>query len=222
MSKKFGILFDMDGVLVDSEPALAQSAALALQKYGLPAVASDFEEFIGIGEDGYIGGVVKKHGGTYKKEMKETIYALYIENAPVFLKPFEGVRDIILNLRSLGLAVSVASSSDAEKVAANMKALNLTNADFDAVVTGSDVERKKPWPDIYLEAARQSGVSPTDCVVVEDAVFGIIAGKKAGATTIGFTSSLTKESLLDAGADVVVDDIRDIYSIILDFVQSRR
>ncbi|NCU26460.1 hypothetical protein EOM86_07025 [Candidatus Nomurabacteria bacterium] len=74
------ILFDCDGVIVDSEKGLSMIAADVLRStFGIPAIASDFQEFIGMGEDGYIGGVVRKHGGVYTIDMKEEIYRQYIQ-----------------------------------------------------------------------------------------------------------------------------------------------
>jgi len=83
----------------------------------------------------------------------------------------------------------------------------LLEEDFDAVLTGLDVVRKKPFPDIYLEAARRIGVAPADCLVIEDAIEGIRAGKEAGSTCVGISTSFDESRLKKAGATVVLPDL---------------
>lgn len=198
------VLFDCDGVLVDSEPALAEIAAQILQREGIPAKAEDFIPYIGTGEDTYIGKVMEKYGVDYYPEIKMDIYNLYIETAKEKVKSFPGCLDLLDKLKKSNIKMAVASSADKIKVDANLEALGFKR--FDAVISGSDVKRKKPWPDIYLLAAEQVGVSPKACIVVEDAVSGIKSGKAADMITIGFTSACSRDELLAAGADFVVDD----------------
>ena len=209
-----GILFDCDGVLVDSEPALAEIAAIALRDFGAAAIPDDFKPYIGMGEDMYLGEVTAKYGVVFDETIKHHVYEKYVELAASFVHPFPGMRDLLIRLKSAGCRIAVASSADQIKVTTNLQLLDLPAAFFDAVITGSDIERKKPFPDIYLFAASRCGVSPDRCFVVEDAVSGIQAGKAAGMTCIGFTSSHTAEELRAAGADIIVDDIRDVWTSI--------
>jgi len=209
-----GILFDCDGVLVDSEPALAEIAAIALHDFGAAAIPEDFKPYIGMGEDMYIGEVTAKYGVVFDETIKHHVYEKYVELAANFVHPFPGMRDLLIRLKSAGCRIAVASSADQIKVTTNLGLLNLPAEFFDAVITGSDIERKKPFPDIYLLASRKCQVTPDRCFVVEDAVSGIQSGKAAGMTCIGFTSSHTAEELRTAGADIIVDDIRDIWSSI--------
>ena len=205
-----GILFDCDGVLVDSEPALAQIAALALIDFGAAASPDDFKPYIGMGEDMYLGEVSAKYGVVFSPAIKDHVYEKYKELASQFVKPFEGTRELLLGLKEAGFKIAVASSADMIKVSTNLALLDMPEGFFDSVITGSDIARKKPFPDIYLLAASRCGLEPGRCYVVEDAVSGIQAGKAAGMTCIGFTSAHTKEELLNAGADITIDDIRDV------------
>ena len=207
-----GILFDCDGVLVDSEPALAQIAALALRDFGADASPEDFKPYIGMGEDMYLGQVSAKYGVVFNAAIKDHVYEKYKELASQFVRPFEGTRDLLLLLKASGFKIAVASSADMIKVSTNLDLLDMPDGFFDAVITGSDIERKKPFPDIYLLAASRCGLEPGRCYVVEDAVSGIQAGKSAGMTCIGFTSAHTKEELVNAGANIIIDDIRDIWT----------
>ena len=215
MTEKIAVLFDCDGVLVDSEPALAQIAAEVLRARGLAARPEDFAPFIGTGEDTYIGEVVKMHGGKYVPEIKDEVYAAYIREAGDYVKSFPGCLDLLAELKSAGVKTAVASSADLIKVKANLKALGFSG--FDAVISGSDIERKKPFPDIYLLAAERLGFDPSACLVVEDATAGIEAGNRAGMTTIAFTSACSASEMEAAGADYVAGSFSEIREIIRKF-----
>lgn len=209
------VLFDCDGVLVDSEPALARIAALSLADFGAPAVPEDFRPYIGTGEDTYLGKVAAKYGVTFNDVIKNHVYAKYVDLAPTYVTAFTGVKELLTELKAAAFGLAVASSADKVKVRANLSVLDLPADFFDAVVTGSDILRKKPFPDIYLLAAERCGVAPAACYVVEDAVSGVQAAKAAGIICIGFTSTHTAAELRQAGADYVITDIRDVGKIVL-------
>jgi beta-phosphoglucomutase len=209
-----GVLFDCDGVLVDSEPALARIAALALRDFGLPAEAEDFAPFIGMGEVAYIGGAALKHGGAYSDQMKEHIYEKYIEGCEGFVLPMPGALELLRTLRGAGFRIALATSADRVKAAANLRVLGMDESFFDAVVTGSDVARKKPYPDIYLLAASRCGVAPEDAYVVEDAESGIQSACAAGMHAVGLSSSLPAGRLFAAGAREVIDRLDMLPAIV--------
>jgi HAD superfamily hydrolase (TIGR01509 family) len=208
------VLFDCDGVLVDSEPALARIAAIALGDFGAPAKAEDFKPYIGMGEEKYLGEVLKKYGVQFTPDVKAHVYEKYIELAPDYVEAFAGVRELLQQLKNEGYRIAVASSADLIKVEANLKVLNVSDNIFDAVITGSDIERKKPFPDIYLLAAERCGIDPAMCYVVEDAVSGVQAAKAAKMTAIGFTSAHSGQELSDAGADYLVDNMAKVADIV--------
>lgn len=208
------VLFDCDGVLVDSEPALARIAAIALADFGAPAKPEDFKPYIGTGEDSYLGEVLKKYNVEYTQEVKQHVYEKYIELADDFVESFAGVRELLEELKSSGYRMAVASSADMIKVEANLKVLSVSDNMFDAVITGSDIERKKPYPDIYLLAADRCNIEPAMCYVVEDAVSGIQSAKAAGMTAIGFTSAHSADELREAGADYIIDSITELMAVL--------
>ena len=88
---------------------------------------------------------------------------------------------------------------------------------FDSVITGSDITNKKPDPEIYLKAAASVGVAPENCMVVEDAVAGVLSGKAAGCYVVGVKGSFSKDELIGAGADAFVDSTCDIVDILAAF-----
>ena len=205
--KKLGILFDMDGVLVDSEPVITAAACEALNRYGVPAQLSDFKEFTGMGENRFLGGVCEKYGHEYTLPMKALCYEIYGELVDAALKIYDGTKPMLEELRRQGRKMALASSADLIKVRHNLRVAEIPFTTFQTVLTGDDVERKKPYPDIYLKAAEEIGLAPSACVVVEDAVSGVAAGKAAGAYVIAVTTTFSGEALSDAGADVLIPDI---------------
>lgn len=214
---KWAVLWDCDGVLVDSEPVMAVIAAKVLNGMGLAAESTDFAPYVGMGEDVYIGDVVKKYGGNYNEKVKNTVYQAYIDEAGDILESFPGALELRLSLRKKGFRQAVASSADLMKVEANLKGIGLCADDFEAVITGSDIRHKKPDPEIYLLAAKKLGADPRNCIVIEDATAGVASGKAAGMYTIAYVSSCSREELLDAGADAVLDNYGEIREAISEY-----
>ena len=197
-----GVIFDMDGVLTDSEPLINAAAIAMFQERGLEVRSSDFLPFVGAGEDRYIGGVAEKH--QFPLELpaaKRRTYEIYLELVPTRLKAFPGVEELVRTCRQAGLRLAVASSADEVKIVANLRQIGLAPATWDAVVTGDDVAAKKPAPDIFLSAAQKLGLAPAQCVVVEDAVNGIQAAKAAGMRCVGVAQTFPAARL--QGADVI-------------------
>ncbi len=196
----------MDGVLVDSEEFIAKAAQMMFAERGLAVKPEDFKPFVGMGENRYIGGVAEKYGHTADiAELKRRTYDIYLEIIKGRLKPLPGVFGFVQKCRRKGLKLAVASSADMRKVRGNLAEIGLGFEKFDAVISGEDVEHKKPAPDIFLLAARKMGVEPSRCIVVEDAPSGVRAAKAAGAKCLGITSSFSREQL--AGADWFADSL---------------
>lgn len=207
MNKNFAVLFDMDGVLVDSEPVINEAAILGLAEYGVEAKPEDFIPFVGTGEDRYIGGVAQKYGVEYKIEMKHRVYEIYLEIVPKKIEIFEGVQELLELLKSKGIKTALASSADKIKIIANLKAANISTDLFCEIVSGEDVVNKKPSPDIYLYAAKKIAMMSEDCIVVEDALNGIVAAKAANMRCIAVESSFSKEQLTQVHPDWICKDI---------------
>jgi HAD superfamily hydrolase (TIGR01509 family) len=205
------VLFDMDGVLVDSEPIIRAAAIRALAEFGVTARDEDFEPFVGAGENRFVGGVAELHGAKFVPEMKRRTYDWYLKLLPTMGKAFPGGKELIELLNSRGIRCAVASSADRIKVEANLTQVLRVPLDcFATIVMGEDVKRLKPYPDIYLEAARRLGVAPAACCVIEDAINGVQAAKSAGMRCVAVTTSFPAEELKAAGADVVKASISEI------------
>ena len=177
-----GVIFDMDGVLVESEPFIAEAAVRMFAEKGVAVRPEDFRSFIGMGEDRFLGGVAEARGVVLDLPRdKVRTYEIYLELIQGRIKPLPGVADFIGRCRFLGLRLAVASSADRMKVEGNLRQLGLPSGTFDAVVVGEDIIRKKPAPDIFLEASRRLGMEPGVCLVIEDAIAGVAAARAAGA-----------------------------------------
>ncbi|MBN1623229.1 MAG: HAD-IA family hydrolase [Clostridia bacterium] len=205
------VIFDMDGVLVHSEDAMKTTSIESLRRFGIDPQKSDFIEFTGMGEDAFIGGVARKYGLEYTTEMKDYAYMLYVEKARDLVEVFDGVKEVLLRVKNQGFKVAVASAADLIKVKTNLACIGVEVDFFDALVTGSDIEKKKPDPEIFLKAAELIDVEPENCMVVEDAKSGIMAAKSAGMSVIGITTAFTEDELETVEPDYIVDDIKEAY-----------
>ena len=204
-----GIIFDMDGVLCDSEPFIYEAARrMFVETYGVNPTEEDFYPFVGAGEDRFIGGPAEKYGIRLDAARdKARTYAIYLEIIRGHLKPLPGVNEFVRRCRERGLKIAVASAADNIKVSGNLREIGLTAETFDTIVTGSDVCRKKPDPEIFLAAAARLGLKAEACLVIEDAVNGIRAGKSAGAACLGLTTKFDAATLRAAGADWTAPDL---------------
>ena len=210
------ILFDMDGVLLDSEEYICRAGIMMFKEKGHEVLPDDFLEFTGMGENRYLGGVAQKHGIPFELEKdKARTYEIYGEIVAGKLKPFDGVMEFIEKCQLKGLKLAVASSADPPKVNINLEEIGIPASTFGTVVTGLDIEHKKPSPDIFLKAAANLGVDASECLVIEDAISGVAAGKAAGAKVLALTTSFSKEEL--SGADWIAPLLTDLSDEVLNW-----
>lgn len=208
------ILFDMDGVLIESEFLMRATAIQSLADYGVQAQHEDFLEFTGMGEDRFVGGVAEKYGLKYEFAMKERAYDYYGQRVKAEAHIPEGVKEMLETLHAKGIVLAVCSAADLRKVRYNIQAIGVDESLFTALVTGSDVARKKPFPDIYLEGARRVGMDPKDCLVVEDAVSGIQAAHAAGMDAVGIPSTFTPDQLKEkADPEYILNQTKELVNL---------
>ncbi len=194
-----GVLFDMDGVLVDSEPFICKAAILMFKELGHNVSPDDFVPFIGMGENRYIGGVAEKY--EIKIDIikaKSRTYEIFGNIVKGQLYPLPGAREFIGKCLDRNLRIALATSADKVKMEVNLKEIGLPPETFNSIITGLDVENKKPFPDIYIKAAERLGLKSHECLVVEDAVSGIKAGKAAGCKCLAVASTFEASALSEA------------------------
>ncbi len=195
-----GVIFDMDGVLLDSEPFICRAACMMFAERGLTVKPEDFIPFVGAGENRYIGGVAEKYSFPVDIiEVKRRTYEIYLEIIKGQLEPLPGVHEFLGACRKARKKMALATSADYVKAEGNLREIGLPMSSFDSVITGDDVVHKKPHPEIFVTSAQKLGLDPRTCLVVEDAVNGVAAAKAAGSRCLALTTSFTREKL--AGAD---------------------
>lgn len=208
------VLFDMDGVLCNSEVVSRQAAAEVMKElYGLDVSPDEFIAFTGTGEANFLGGVARKYGAPFEVEScKAKFFEIYLNKYAVAGSGIgcAGAKELVERCRENGLKTAVASSADLVKVHANLKAAEIPLDLFDAVVSADAFENLKPAPDIFLAAAREVGADPRECVVIEDAVAGVQAARRASMRVIGVTTTLKEEDMVGAGPDRIFSDISKI------------
>lgn len=210
------VIFDMDGVLVESEEYMCESAVRMFAEHGLKVTPEDFEPFVGTGENSYLGGVAKKYNFPIDIERdKARAYAIYAELVAGRLEPLPGVHEFIGRCRKRGLKLALATSADEVKMLVNLREIGVPLETFDAVAHGLEVEHKKPSPDIFLMAAKKLGVPAERCLIVEDAINGVAAAKAAGARCLALLTVFPPEKL--ARADRIAPSLAEAPDDVLDW-----
>ena len=207
-----GVIFDMDGVLCDSEEFIADaSVEMFRQRYNTQVDKKHFKQFVGAGETKFIQGVAEIYEiEAVMPDDKIFTYEIYLQMIANKLRPLKGVQKFVNFCKDSGLKIAIASAADLMKVQGNLKEIGFSAEFFDAVVTGCEVQNNKPNPEIFLKAAQFIGLEPSNCVVIEDAVNGVLAAKSAGAHCLGITSSFSAEELSQAGADWTAADLSEV------------
>ncbi|CAA7055136.1 unnamed protein product [Microthlaspi erraticum] len=212
--KVSAVLFDMDGVLCNSEDLSRRAAVDVFTEMGVEVTADDFVPFMGTGEARFLGGVASVKGveGFDPDAAKKRFFEIYLDK---YAKPesgigFPGALELVTECKKRGLKVAVASSADRIKVDANLKAAGLDITMFDAIVSADAFENLKPAPDIFLSASKILGVPTSECVVIEDALAGVQAAKAANMRCIAVKTTLSEAVLKDAGPSMIRDDIGNI------------
>lgn len=190
------VLFDMDGVLVDSEEYICRAAVEMFREKGYNVSEEDFLQFTGMGENRYLGGVAEMHGIPFELEKdKARTYKIYKQIVSGKLSPLDGVSVFLEKCRKRNLLMALASSADPVKIKTNLKEIGIDPSSFHAIISGLDIAHKKPAPDIFLKAAELLGVPAESCLVVEDAISGVEAGRAAGARVLALTTSFSAKEL---------------------------
>ena len=212
METTCGIIFDVDGVIADTEGANARASTKVFSDmFGVEGVKrEDFEEGIGRGAAEYIRAAARVHGLSLSdKQVEEATRARQenflriLEKEP--LEPFPGVSEIIsAALARNYITVAIATSSNRDKSTAVLESAGIPYKKL-IYVTGDDVTRKKPDPELFLTAARRMGVPPKYCVVIEDSPDGVKAALSAGCKCIAVTNTAAAGRL--SGAHLVVSSL---------------
>ncbi len=206
------VIFDMDGVISDTEPFHKISGKKNFKRIGISVTNKYLETFAGTRFQEYTRRIVKEKTG--KELTDDDIQEMFKQKWEIMMelikdvKPISGVVDIIKFLHNKGFKLAVASSSLKKYVHFILKKLRI-NEYFDIVVCGDEIKKSKPDPDIFLVAAKKLGMKQEECIVIEDTRNGVLAAKAAGMKCIGFISKHSGHQDLSL-ADVKVSSMKNI------------
>jgi HAD superfamily hydrolase (TIGR01509 family) len=200
------VMFDLDGLMIDSEPLQKQAWQATLCCYGREMDEATFARLIGlrISEDA----VVLRDRFNLPVTAEVLLHQRterFLASLPGRLEAMPGLRELWADLRARGLKRALVTSGERRYVALVMCELNLDGA-FDAMVVAEDVTRGKPAPDVYLLAAERLGLPPAQCLVLEDAPNGVAAAKAAGMICVAVPNEDTRALDLSA-ADAVMPSL---------------
>ncbi len=194
------VIFDLDGLLADTERLHCRAYQRALGAYGSVISEAEYaEHWVRSGKG--IADWVAAHNLSLDPEMIRALKAkLYLESLASDLRPMDGALELLADC-SGKLTLALASSSYPDAVAGVLDGLKISHY-FKTIVSGLDVEKVKPAPDIFLAAARRAGAQPSQCVVVEDAEKGVIAAHRAGMLCIAVPNAYTREHVFSKATRV--------------------
>jgi beta-phosphoglucomutase len=203
------IIFDMDGVLTNSMPAHAKAWQKTFQEAGISIHPQDIYLIEGSNHQGIVETILKQHQKNWSEELAHKLSQRKIQIFNTLYKhnTFNNVKHILTMLKSKGFKLAVASGSNKTTV---QEIINTCfNPDtFDVIITGDDVTKGKPSPEIYLKTINKLQTNPEECIVVENAPRGIAAAKNAGTFCIAITTTLPPQHLKHA--DVIVKNHHEL------------
>jgi len=208
MSHQWGVLFDWDGVVIDSSSQHERSWELLAAERGLTLPEGHFKAGFGKKNEVIIpalGWSSDPYTVCELADRKEELYRSLVAAEGVVVLP--GARELLTALKEEGIPRAVGSSTPRGNLDALFAATGL-DALFDAVVCGSDVTHGKPHPEVFLAGAQRLALPPSRCVVIEDAFAGIEAARNAGMKVIGVATTHPVESL--SGCDLAVRSLAEV------------
>ncbi|MVO99532.1 HAD family hydrolase [Paenibacillus lutrae] len=203
-------IFDMDGVIIDSEPLHFRVDEQVITSFGVAVTKEQLEEFVGMTNPAMWALLKERYSMT---PTIEEMIAIQLEMKLAYLlhsdeHPIAGIRELIEDLHSKGMKIGLASSSPRSFIEAVLSKFNLTSY-FDCMISGEEVEHGKPAPDIYIKAAELLETDARECIVLEDSKHGLTAAHAAGMTCIGFRNLNSGNQDLSQ-ADHIVNAISEI------------
>ena len=203
-------IFDMDGVIIDSEPIHLHVMQQVMNKHNISVPLELFEQYTGMTSSAVFAALIKRYNlpGTPQQMTAEHMAAFKRYIVEHNIQPIKGIRSLLAQLNERGIAAAIASSSPLDVIEFVTEQFNIKDC-FKFLTSGEDVANGKPAPDIYLTTAQKLSLPPRECVVLEDSRNGSIAAKEAGMYCIGFVNPNSGNQDL-SHADETVNDIAAI------------
>lgn len=203
------ILFDMDGVVIDSEKLHLRAMALSLNKHNISFDKSILNDYVGRSDESFFQFVFDNINSSIEVKVLMEDKNIFFEELLKDLQYVEGFTDFIQFVNAQKLKTALVTSSSKFTVNKVNELLNLS-PHFEVIVAEEDTHKHKPHPDPYLLALQKLEADKKESLVLEDSINGIISGKEAGCMVVGLTTSFDTATLLDAGADFVVDSYNEL------------
>jgi beta-phosphoglucomutase family hydrolase len=199
------VIFDLDGVIVDSERVHIEAEKQTMLKYGVRISSEELHRYTGTTARFMFTELIKKYklNTTFEKifsEKEEILFKLLEKD----VQPTKGVIEFAEKLKQKNVKLAIASSSHKRLITYVLEKLNIVDL-FDSIVSSEDVIYGKPNPEIFLRAANELNVSPVECLVIEDSKLGVEAAKSAGMKCAGYRNPDSGNQDLSK-ADVVIDN----------------
>jgi HAD superfamily hydrolase (TIGR01509 family) len=208
------VIFDCDGVLVDSERIAVRIDAIVLARLGWPlSEAEIIERFVGRSEAYMTSAIEAAIGRSLPEGWDGEFTPLYREALEAELAPVDG---IVPALDAISTPTCVASSSTHERLRFTLGLTGLLPRFDGRIFSSTDVANGKPAPDLFLHAASSLGVAPERCAVVEDSFYGVEAARAAGMRAFGYAGGVTSAERLAGPGTVVFDDMRELPELLLE------
>ncbi|MEV3861456.1 HAD family hydrolase [Streptomyces sp. NPDC050095] len=209
------VIFDCDGVLVDSERIAARVQVSLGAELGWPLTEDEVvDRFIGRSHAAIREQVADRLGEATAATWSERFERLHRDAVDADLAPVEGLPEALDAIDALGLPTCVASSGSHDKMRHTLGRTGLYERFAGRIHSATEVARGKPAPDLFLHAARQMGVDPAACVVVEDSRPGVLAARAAGMRAFGYAGGLTPAARLEGPGTTVFHDMRKLPSLV--------
>mgnify|MGYP000424574366 CR=1 FL=1 len=213
MTQKYSaIVFDVDGVLVDSEPLHKWAWDQVLTRYGVAIGPGELDQFIGIPCEVMLAYFQEKAGISLPDAAIDDKRDLFDSAMGARLKPVEGAPETVRELHRRGFPLAAASNSPVDRVRDMLTAIGIWDC-FSAAAGIDEVDRGKPEPDVYLLACERLGVAPGRCLAVEDSPTGVRAACAAGLTVWGYVYDFSEEALREAGAVAVIHSLSEVPAV---------
>ena len=211
-----GVIFDMDGVLVDNREQHIEAFVIFCRRYGVDFTDEMLAPLYGMGNDEIMTrllppDVVQKKGITALANEKEAIYR---EIYAATIEPTPGLTAFLADLRRAGIRCAVGSSGQQANVDFVLDSCHIRDS-FDAIVDGDMVTQCKPDPEIFLTAAKLLNLQPAECVVIEDSLAGIEAANRGGMGVIAMATTNPQSLLENTRHDLIVDDFTTLNAEII-------
>lgn len=208
MAEIRAVIWDMDGVIADSGPHHLAAWQEIFSQRGIKFTAQDFKRSFGTRNDNIIRNTLGE------KTSQDEVEAIAREKEEAFrriargkIEPLPGALELIRALKKQGFRMAIASSTPAENIQLVTGSLGIADC-FQVIVNGQDVTQGKPHPQVFLSAAQRLGIKPENCLVIEDAVVGVTAAKRAGMYCLAVTNTHPRHKLQQA--DLIVDSLEDV------------